>query len=99
MATATRTIQRLRNFLMGKEYQVQLRYAPDVATRSIPAPNLPVGAAHALSANYYVSRDSRREHAPPTVAAVHNAQLTSGEEGESPPAERKVASPGDVYNP
>lgn len=39
--------------------------------RSIPAPKLPDGAAHALSKNYYCDRDGRR-HCMPEMS-VYNA--------------------------
>lgn len=49
--------------------------------RDIPTPNLPEGATHKLSANYYYTRDARREKVPPKVicSAVAQARIESGQ--------------------
>ena len=39
------------------------------APRSQPPPELPEGSLHKLSANYFFTRDARREVMPPTVLA------------------------------
>ena len=65
------------------------------APRSIPETNMPPGPSHNLAANYYFTRDGRREVrdvmsctfysqnikvAPPAVLADGNKALSSGEE-------------------
>lgn len=99
MATATKTIQRLRNFLMGKEYNIAVRYPHELQKRTLPDPNLPGGFAHKLSDNYYgLTRDTRRDHGPPTVMRSTVLQI-SGESGSTTAAEKlKVAAPGDVLS-
>merc|ERR1712048_679018 len=76
MATATKTVQKLRSFLSGAEYNIALRYTASQHPRTRPPPNLPFGAAHELSDNYYVQRDGRRAHAPPTVVKPVTLQIT-----------------------
>ncbi|XP_038048510.1 NADH dehydrogenase [ubiquinone] 1 alpha subcomplex subunit 7-like [Patiria miniata] len=101
MATASPIIQALRNFLSGRNLQgkLQLRYAPEVAPRTIPEPNLPDGVSHKLSANYYCSRDGRRESKPATLvySSVKRLAEPKPTEGSSEvPAVRKPVTPGTM---
>ncbi|NWT18893.1 NDUA7 dehydrogenase, partial [Vireo altiloquus] len=100
MATATRLIQRLRNFLAGRDLQakLQLRYE-EIAKRTQPPPRLPVGPSHKFADNYYCSRDGRRESLPPVVvAAAHRTLPAGGQAGSSDTAVttagKKPVTPG-----
>ncbi|KAJ8040143.1 NADH dehydrogenase [ubiquinone] 1 alpha subcomplex subunit 7 [Holothuria leucospilota] len=99
MATATRLIQRLRNFLVGRNLQAKLnnRTVDEIASRTIPEPNLPEGCSHKLAANYYYTRDGRRELNPPTVVYSQTKLLQEPQQGESASSvaqARKVVTPG-----
>ncbi|XP_041861211.1 NADH dehydrogenase [ubiquinone] 1 alpha subcomplex subunit 7 [Melanotaenia boesemani] len=98
MATATKIIQRLRNFLSGRDLQgkLQLRYE-EIAKRTQPPPRLPVGPSHKFANNYYYTRDGRRESLPATIVMSTQKAITAG----SQVAETSKAPvvPGTVYKP
>ncbi|KAM9369023.1 NADH dehydrogenase [ubiquinone] 1 alpha subcomplex subunit 7 [Phaethornis superciliosus] len=100
MATATRLIQRFRNFLAGRDLQAKLalRYE-EISKRSQPPPRLPVGPSHKLADNYYCSRDGRRESQPPIVVVAGQKTLPAGAGAASSgsavtTAERNPVTPG-----
>ncbi|XP_066157420.1 NADH dehydrogenase [ubiquinone] 1 alpha subcomplex subunit 7-like [Euwallacea fornicatus] len=85
-------LQRVRDFLLGRKHTLALRFQDLLATRSPPLPVLPDGSSHKLSANYYFTRDGRREAQPPEVVAPSSKQLTTGTGSEI-----KSITPGPLY--
>ncbi|XP_076306923.1 NADH dehydrogenase [ubiquinone] 1 alpha subcomplex subunit 7-like [Tachypleus tridentatus] len=90
MAVAHRDIspllQKIRNFLLGRELKLALRFSDEMSTRSPPLPKLPGGPSHKLYQNYYVNRDGRREVNPPVVLVENMRRKVIGS------AERKDRS-------
>lgn len=90
-------LQKLRNFLLGRDHILALRFEEALASRSPPLPELPDGPAHKLSANYYYTRDARREVTPPEVIYSNQKLLESGEKAvDNKPV--KCRTPGQVWS-
>ncbi|CAH1121861.1 unnamed protein product [Ceutorhynchus assimilis] len=86
--------QKLREFLLGRKHTLALRFPEYLATRSPPPPSLPDGVTHKLSANYYYTRDGRREAVPPEVIASGLGQIEAGTEAS---VRTKRITPGKPY--
>jgi len=96
MATATKFIQRLRNFFAGRDLQPTYnnRYAYGQSPRTQPDPTLPDGPSHRLSANYYCTRDGRREVQPPVPVFSTQQRLPAPESEGAGISVRKPVTPG-----
>merc|ERR1719391_28299 len=91
----------LRDRLIGRKYKNHLRFeGVKIAERTQEPPNLPKGVSHKLSANYYFTRDGRREVTPPEVVYSARQQLLESGEGTEGqvPALKKPVTPGKPYN-
>ncbi|XP_060088630.1 NADH dehydrogenase [ubiquinone] 1 alpha subcomplex subunit 7 [Heteronotia binoei] len=103
MATATSIIQRVRNWLSGRNLQakLQLRYT-EISKRTQPPPVLPVGPSHKFANNYYCTRDGRRQTFPPVVIVSSQKILAPGDqvanrlESAVEVAEKRPVTPGPV---
>lgn len=91
-------LQKIRDFLLGRHHTLALRFQDEVATRSPPLPNLPDGPAHRLSANYYYTRDARRDVCPPELVAPEQKLLESVEGAVATKKPAKERTPGRVYH-
>lgn len=66
----------------------------DLFLRTIPKPKLPVGPSHKLSANYYYTRDGRRDVQPPDVVfGSQTKQLGQGQQAIQSGTERYAIMP------
>lgn len=88
-------LKQLRNFLLGRQHNLAVRFEKNLASRSPPLPNLPEGPSHRLHNNYYCSRDARREVHPPIEIAAGQAKLT---EPVAQITAGKLRRPGNVYH-
>ncbi|KAK4880349.1 hypothetical protein RN001_008495 [Aquatica leii] len=88
-------LQKLRNFLAGRDMLLAVRFPHEVATRSPNLPNLPTGPYDCIHANYYYPRDARREVQPPPVIAPQN-QLPAGSSNKAT-VKSKLPTPGEIH--
>lgn len=101
-------VTEIRAFLMGRYPKNSLRFQPQVAPRPGPEANLPEGCSHKVAANYYFTRDGRREVMPDKVLADNTASgaklaLSAGEaEGAGSAVQSakagKPRTPGKYFN-
>jgi NADH dehydrogenase (ubiquinone) 1 alpha subcomplex subunit 7 len=90
----------IRAFLLGRWHTNNLRFQPMMAARPGPDANLPEGVSHKLSANYYFTRDGRREVTPAAVLAdctKATKAIVSGE-GATVATVKVSKTPGAVYH-
>uniref|UniRef100_A0A1B6CYH8 NADH dehydrogenase [ubiquinone] 1 alpha subcomplex subunit 7 n=1 Tax=Clastoptera arizonana TaxID=38151 RepID=A0A1B6CYH8_9HEMI len=87
----------VRDVLLGRPHKTAHRYGEEYAARTQPPPDLPEGPAHILSANYYYSRDGRREVAPPVAISDSKTKQI-----EAPSKDGSIASgaktPGKIWH-
>jgi len=100
-------LRKIRTSLFGRDSLPLNRWNVEMSPRSIPAPDLPKGPSHKLSANYYYTRDARRRIGPPTVVASNSSQGGMGLlplESKATSSETGIATsvpktPGPNYDP
>ena len=68
---------RVIQWLSKKPYRDHMRAPNNQAPRSIPQPVIPASENSAVSANYYHTRDLRREMGPPV--SILSKQLEAGD--------------------
>ncbi|CAG9791380.1 unnamed protein product [Diatraea saccharalis] len=89
-------LQVLRDFLLGRKHTNALRFAPLLAARTQPPPEIPDGSSHKHAHNYYYTRDGRREVTPP--ADVTKVLLeASSDKGAPKQAANVRPTPGPVF--
>ncbi|XP_054285383.1 uncharacterized protein LOC129001960 [Macrosteles quadrilineatus] len=79
-------LQRCRAFLLGREHRSALRWAKDLAPKTQPQPDLPLGPSSKIRFNYYCDRDPRGEVMRPRVlyeAEVRKRMLSECKRAEA----------------
>ncbi|KAL3186433.1 hypothetical protein MRX96_027480 [Rhipicephalus microplus] len=92
-------IRLVRDFLLGRHPNGQLRFPDEISSRSPPPPNLPPGPACKLSGNYYYTRDARREVDYPKLLFDGTKPMEKIEAGEGAKGKPKLPEPGIRYLP
>ena len=91
-------IQIFREWLLGRSYKTNLRFAQDMAPRPGPQPVLPESCYTTISANHYFKRDGRRESAPPQVLVSGMKQITAKDAPETKTVATGSVRPGKTFN-
>lgn len=77
-------LKMLRNFFYQRwPLTPQTRWTDDLSPADQPPPSLPDGPAHALSKNYYHTRDNRRAYMPDVVIVEEQKKLAAGTSDQS----------------
>ncbi|XP_067935744.1 NADH dehydrogenase [ubiquinone] 1 alpha subcomplex subunit 7-like [Watersipora subatra] len=94
-----RYLSRIRDFFLQRKYVINNRYAFEQVNRDVPTPTLPEGITHKLSANYYYTRDGRRESKPATIVTSQSTALLSDGGAESEPDSNKAEMRPGMFTP
>ncbi|CAB3246321.1 unnamed protein product [Arctia plantaginis] len=90
-------LQKLRNFLLGREHTTALRSEVLISARTQPQPEIPDGVSHKHAHNYYYTRDGRREVTPPLNVSQQLLEASS-DKGAPKAAVNVFRTPGKLYN-
>ncbi|XP_038213396.1 NADH dehydrogenase [ubiquinone] 1 alpha subcomplex subunit 7-like [Zerene cesonia] len=90
-------LRAFRDYLIGRNMTNPLRFAPFLAPRTQPPPEIPDGPSHKHAHNYYHTRDARREVTPPLV--ITSKMLTDGAgKGEAKTPVNVRPTPGNIFH-
>ncbi|XP_012252316.2 NADH dehydrogenase [ubiquinone] 1 alpha subcomplex subunit 7-like [Athalia rosae] len=92
--SASGLISLIQKWLRGSSYKTTLRFADEIAARTQPPPNLPLGPYHKTSKIYYYTRDARREVGPSTIIST-SRQIGSPSQVST---QIKLITPGKVLH-
>lgn len=82
-----------RDYLLGRTYKTNHRFADEMAPRPGPPPILPENSFVTISANKYHLRDARRNAGPPFSFMADQKQITEGKGAPANPAPSRYGLP------
>ena len=92
-------IRLFRDYLLGRKYKTNLRFADEMSPRPGPQPILPEEAFLTISSNQYHKRDVRRRLAPPLSLSSEQKLLpqTEAPSAQTAPSISGAPVPGKAF--